>query len=234
MEVNQYKLHAITYPAIISMVIPFLLTYMYVVDLPIELWATWTNIEKILGIFVPTAIVFSALGYFVKELFRSTSKVCFQNILYNEDETLMPTTEFLLWRTNFMAKQEKEKVRAKLLAEENYQMLAPEQELANETEARLNIVGAVKIIRQRTWGHPVLTQYNYQYGFWRNLMGGLFWDLLFVVVLAIINYKVAHLDYRLLVASALVIVFVGIVSCFVLKNNAKVYARHLFPIYLTK
>ena len=62
----------------------------------------------------------------------------------------------------------------------------------------------------------------------------MFWDLLFVVVLAIINYKVAHLDYRLLVASALFIVFVGIVSCFVLKNNAKVYASHLFPIYLTK
>ena len=114
MEINQYNLHAKTYPAITAMIIPFLLTYFYVIDLDVELWSTWNSIEKVVGIFIPTAIIFSALGYSVRELFRSTSKLCFQNILYCEDETKMPTTDFLLWRTRYISDEEKDNVREKI------------------------------------------------------------------------------------------------------------------------
>lgn len=233
MEVNQYNLHAKTYPAITAMIIPFFISYSYVMDMDIELWSTWNSIEKIIGVFIPSALVFSALGYSVRELFRSTSKKCFQNILYCEDETKMPTTEFLLWKTQYISHEEKVRVRNKILSDENYQMMTAEQEAADETEARLNIVGAVKIMRQRTWGHELLTQYNYQYGYWRNLLGGLVWNVIFIVLLLILNYYKTHLDFLILIFALLSIILLGVISVLILKNNAKAYARHLFPIYLT-
>ena len=183
------------------MIVPFLLTYLYVIDLNVELWSTWNRIEKVIGIFIPTAIIFSAIGYSVRELFRSTSKLCFQNVLFCEDETKMPTTEFLLWKTHHISDEEKGSIRKKIQEQENYLMLTPEQELADETQARLNIVGAVKLMRQRTWGHNVLTQYNYQYGFWRNLLGGLLWDLLFGVFLLLLNIKYHHIDNIIIVVA---------------------------------
>lgn len=234
MEINQYNLHAKTYPAIIAMIIPFLLTYFYVTDMDVEMWSTWNSLEKVIGIFIPTAVIFSAVGYSVRELFRSTSKLCFQNVLYCEDETQMPTTEFLLWRTNYISNEEKSRVREKIQTQENYQMMTPEQESADEVQARLNIVGAVKIMRQRTWGHKVLTQYNYQYGFWRNLLGGLLWDLIFGVTMLCVNLYCYHISTLAIAVALCVIIIVGIISVFALRNNARAYARHLFPIYLTQ
>lgn len=234
MEINQYNLHAKIYPAITAMIIPFLLTYFFVIKMNIELWSTWNSIERIIGIFIPSAVVFSALGYSVRELFRSTSKLCFQNILYSEDETKMPTTEFLLWKTYYIADEEKTQVRNKIFAEENYQMMTREQENANEAEARLNIVGAVKIMRQRTWGHRLLTQYNYQYGFWRNLLGGLVWDEIYVVIFFIVNSYMQLIDYRILLLAMLFVIIIGVIAVFVMRNNARTYARHLFTIYLMR
>lgn len=233
MEINQYNLHAKTYSSITAVIIPCILTYVYLMDMEVSLWKDWSTITKIIGIFIPLAVVYSAIGFAAKELFRTTSKLCFQNVLYSEDETKMPTTEFLLWRTQFMPQSMKQQVRDKLLNEENYKMLTKEEELQDEREARLNIVGAVRIIRQRTWGHEVLTQYNYQYGYWRNLLGGLVWAILYVGAMFVLNFYCPHISNSWIYSGIAFNILLGIVSFFALRNNGKVYASHLFPIYLT-
>ena len=79
------------------MLIPAALTsYMLLNNFP-NIIGVGNIIIESLAYFVPIAIIYGAVGFFARSLFRDASKMIFQFPMFKEDETDMPTTRLLLW-----------------------------------------------------------------------------------------------------------------------------------------
>ena len=94
-KMNEYERHAYLYSAWTALLVPYFLTALIVKSQFPQL----INTVMLIGsTFASIAIIYAAIGFYIREVFRSTSKFLFQFPLFKEDETKMPTTEFLLWR----------------------------------------------------------------------------------------------------------------------------------------
>lgn len=233
-KMNEYERHAYLYSAWTALLIPCMVT----------IWVMWSVlpgkfgilhiIQKALGIVASSAVVYAALGFYIRELFRSTSKMIFQFPLFKEDETRMPTTELLLWKNKLLSHSLIEQVHHKLQAQYDYLMLDEQQENAEEQEARRNIVGAVGIMKEATRGNKMLLQSNYRYGYQRNLLGGLVWSFMLVMLLLIASY-ILGLKYMAGCWLALILVLIqGVVAFFFMKYAARNYARTLIITFISK
>lgn len=179
-------------------------------------------------------VVFLALGYFLRERIRATSKILFQFPLFKEDETKMPTTDFLMWSSEY-SDEMKRAIRSKVKKDFNYTMPSREDEKKNEKAARMNIAAIVGSMRNkaRESGDAVYTQANYRYGYNRNLLGGLVWAFLITVILMILNFFTKSIDYRWFIVALALIVIWSLIEFFVFyKYSARNYARQLFDTYL--
>ena len=116
----------------------------------------------------------------------------------------------------------------------NYMMLTAQQENDDEQEARRSIVGAVGIMKEATRGNKMLLQCNYRYGYQRNLLGGLVWSFMIVLLLLIASY-VYNLKYMAGCWLALIFVLIqGVVAFFFMKYAARNYARTLIITFISK
>ena len=89
---KDYELHARKYPAIVAMLIPAVLTFYLLLNNFPNIISIGNNIIESLAYFLPIAIIYGAIGYFARSLFRDASKMIFQFPMFKEDETDMPTT----------------------------------------------------------------------------------------------------------------------------------------------
>ena len=231
---NEYERHAYLYSAWTALFVPCLVT----------IWVTWGVLPsklgtlhiilKALGVVASSAVVYAALGFYIRELFRCTSKLIFQFPMFREDETKMPTTEFLMWKNKKLSHTQIEQVHHIMQSQYNYMMLTAQQENDDEQEARRNIVGAVGIMKEATRGNKMLLQCNYRYGYQRNLLGGLVWSFMIVLLLLIASY-VYNLKYMAGCWLALIFVLIqGVVAFFFMKYAARNYARTLIITFISK
>lgn len=233
-KINEYERHAYLYSAWTALLIPCMVT----------IWVTWSVLPskldtlhiilKALGIVASSAVVYAALGFYIRELFRCTSKLIFQFPMFREDETKMPTTEFLMWKNKKLSHTQIEQVHHIMQSQYNYMMLTAQQENDDEQEARRNIVGAVGIMKEATRGNKMLLQCNYRYGYQRNLLGGLVWSFMIVLLLLIASY-VYNLKYMAGCWLALILVLIqGVVAFIFMKYAARNYARNLIITFISK
>lgn len=233
-KMNEYERHAYLYSAWTALLMPCMVT----------IWVTWSVLPskldilhiilKALGVVASSAVVYAALGFYVRELFRCTSKLIFQFPMFREDETKMPTTEYLMWKNKKLSHTQIEQVHHIMQSQYNYMMLTAQQENDDEQEARRNIVGAVGIMKEATRGNKMLLQCNYRYGYQRNLLGGLVWSFMIVLLLLIVGY-VYNLKYMTGCWLALILVLIqGVVAFFFMKYAARNYARTLIITFISK
>ena len=230
-KINEYERHAYLYSAWAALLIPYFLTAFVVTSQFPQLINT---VMRIGSTFVSIAMLYAAIGFYIREVFRSTSKILFQFSLFKEDETKMPTTEFLLWKNKFMAHEQISKVHSILLEKYGYAMLDEEHEAADEHEARLNIVGAVGIMRKATRDDKILLQCNYRYGFQRNMLGGVVWSF-FAIFLFLIISIIISLPYVYLCLVCLMLILSQVFFAFVsMKYTARNYARTLINTFVSQ
>lgn len=233
-KMNEYERHAYLYSAWTALFVPCLVT----------IWVTWGVLPsklgtlhiilKALGVVASSAVVYAAIGFYIRELFRCTSKLIFQFPMFREDETKMPTTEFLMRKNKKLSHTQIEQVHHIMQSQYNYMMLTAQQENDDEQEARRNIVGAVGIMKEATRGNKMLLQCNYRYGYQRNLLGGLVWSFMIVLLLLIASY-VYNLKYMAGCWLALIFVLIqGVVAFFFMKYAARNYARNLIITFISK
>lgn len=233
-KMNEYERHAYLYSAWTALFVPCLVT----------IWVTWSVLPskldtlhiilKALGVVASSAVVYAALGFYIRELFRCTSKLIFQFPMFREDETKMPTTEFLMWKNKKLSHTQIEQVHHIMQSQYNYMMLTAQQENDDEQEARRNIVGVVGIMKEATRGNKMLLQCNYRYGYQRNLLGGLVWSFMIVLLLLIASY-VYNLKYMAGCWLALILVLIqGVVAFIFMKYAARNYARTLIITFISK
>jgi hypothetical protein len=226
-----YEKRARLYPVITAMLIPLFL----LIQLSSQSLSTFSNLEHIWNIIIsiiPATLITGALTYGLKNLARSTSKAIFQYSLFKEDETRMPTTDLLLWKNNKISKQNKIIIREKINLFFGLELLNEDQELDNESEARLVIVDAVKRIREKTRDNRILFDYNCNFGFIRNYLGASFLSLIVIVCLGLINLFIPLISFWQFIAAIIIILISFPISIFVLKQNGKEYANQLFNAFL--
>lgn len=228
---DTYSRHAYLYSAWTAMLIPCILAsaMIFYYEPTSELQDFW----KAATASIPV-VVFLALGYFLRERVRATSKLLFQFLLFKEDETHMPTTDFLMWSSDY-SDEMKRAIRNKVKKDFNYTMPSKEDEQKDEKAARKNIAAIVGSMRNkaRESGDAVYTQANYRYGYNRNLLGGLVWSFIITAVLMILNFLIKSICYKWFIGALALIVIWGLVEFFVFyKYSARNYARQLFDTYL--
>lgn len=169
---NKYEKEARVYPAIVGMIIPIILTTLYVTSFIPDTLDVWKSIIAKIGLFIPVALIYGALAYWVRQLFIDASKQLFQFRLFKEDETEMPTTKLLLWSSaERKSEADIKQIAAKVEADFGIRLLSKDEEIANPSEAKRAIVDAVGKIREVTRKNENLQQYNRKYGFCRNYLG---------------------------------------------------------------
>lgn len=228
---DTYSRHAYLYSAWTAMLIPCVLAsaMIYYYEPTSGLQDFW----KAATTSIPV-VVFLALGYFLRERIRATSKLLFQFPLFKEDETHMPTTDILMWSSDY-SDEMKKAIRDKVKKDFNYTMPSKEDERKDENAARKNIAAIVGSMRNkaRESGDAVYTQANYRYGYNRNLLGGLVWSFIITAVLMILNFLIKSICYKWFIGALALIVILGLVEFFVFyKYSARNYARQLFDTYL--
>ena len=232
---NPYIKYARIYPAIVAMIIPCLASTYYVYKLGIlnEYFTQFSSCVKMLALFVPSALLYSAIGYLGVEVFRSISKILFQYGLFGEDETNMPTTDLLIFSHSTFSETYINRIINKIEKDFHISIKSKEEQRRNETEARKEIVNAVQCIREKTRDNEILLQYNIQFGFCRNLMGGLVVASMISVAL-IIACLTQGMSCRIQVAFLGIELIAFLLSFWFLKYRGKAYAKQLYAAYLTK
>lgn len=228
---DTYSRHAYLYSAWTAMLIPCILASAMIYNYePIaEVQDQWKAITSC----IPVAL-FLALGFFLRERIRATAKVLFQFPLFKEDETHMPTTDFLMWSSNY-SEEMKIAIRKKVKRDFNYTMPSKEDEQKDENAARMNIAFIVGSMRNkaRESGDVVYTQANYRYGYNRNLLGGLVWAFMITMLLMVVNVFINSICYKWFISALVLILLWLILEYFVFyKYSARNYARQLFETYL--
>lgn len=229
---DKYTKYARVYPSLASMIMPIILTTILLLNTPIDFLNEYLLVEKIISIFIPTAIIYASIGYAARELFRSTSKSLFQFWLFKEDETQMPTTNLLLWSKTTFSEQKMKILRKKIKEDFNIKLLSDMDEQENNTEARRTIVDVVAQIRNATRNEDILLQYNYEFGFCRNYIGGCVYSILFIFLIGIVNYLYGFINnYIVIICLILGLIFM-LIALFSLKKRGVAYAKQLFAVYI--
>ena len=117
---DAYVKYARVLPAIVAMILPCISTIYFIYHIPcvkIFFMEELNDIWEVLIVILPCGLVYSAIGYFARESFRSISKIIFQYKLFNEDETKMPTTDLLMFSYSSFSKKYILKIMQKINAD---------------------------------------------------------------------------------------------------------------------
>lgn len=232
---KNYETYAQKYPAIVAMLVPTFLTTTIVNTYLPDIQDNWNAFLARIGAFIPVALIYGAIGYFARQLFRDTSKKIFQFPLFKEDETEMPTTQLLL-RTGVrrMSVSAIDSIAAKIYKDFGIKLLSKEEEVNDMVEAKKTIVDAVGKIRESTRNNPNLLNYNIDFGFCRNYLGAMVYAVAIILIILTINLLVCIGYWRITLIALTVQLLLGLLVFMSLKHRGYAYARALFNAYLAK
>lgn len=182
MKFDQYTLYARILPAVLT-VIPLILFHHFYINTELAgfLYTIW-SLHLVAEISMPMVLILTFA--FINRLI---SKMVIEDKHYRAERE-MPTTNILLFKNEFYSRQYKNKVHAKIFHDFRIKLLSLPEEEKREEEARGKIVEAVSLIRERVKGGRLLVQYNMEYGFFRNLVGGSIIAFLFSIFSATFFY----------------------------------------------
>ena len=230
---DEYTKKAIVYPAVIAAMVCSFPTLILLYNVP-SIYTYVLCWWRFLILIIPTAVIYGAIGFFLRELFRSTSKWLFQFRVFNEDETQMPTTDTLIYSEHLLSSDSINKISAKIKSDYDIYLDDEEDQKKDEQNARIKIAEAVRLIRQNTRQDKFLLRRNINYGFWRNLLGGWVWTMVVTLVLTIIG-MCCDLGINSIMWGLFIIEFIFFILFWrvFMPQSAREYARQLYTTYLS-
>lgn len=228
---DTYTKHANVYPSIFAMLLPTLLTvYYFYVPLTAAV-PLWSKAIRIFTLLIPIALVYGAIGFFMREVFRSTSKWLFQFSLYGKRGTEMPTTKMLMWSDDTIDRRTKQHIRELIKTRYDINLYGDEDEKKDPASASKAITNAIGVMRSRVKTDSILLQYNYRYGFARNYLGASVWAIIFLLVIGILAtvLKLNNAWFAWVVIGVQVVL--GFFFFLTLKPRAESYANRLLSMF---
>lgn len=229
MSLNSYYIRARLFPTILT-VIPLLIFFNKIV-------ATfyYDTLKEILGVLplITNISLSTALLFLMVQINRLVAKEIFQRF-YFEDEIKMPTTNHLLWSSVFFENSIKTKIRSKINAKYELILMNPEEENAQEQNARKQICIAVSQIRNSLRDNKLLLQHNIEYGFFRNLLGGCLIALIFSLCILIYGFTMGELGFKITGIVLSIIYLIPILfSNPIIKRFGNYYSKILYEQFLS-
>lgn len=175
----------------------------------------------------------AAVIFLAVQVNRLLAKEIFQK-LYFQEETDMPTTNFLLWKNNFFDETIKGLIRDKIQVKFGIVLLAPLDEQQDEERARNLITTAVSQIRIALKDKKMLLQHNIEYGFWRNLFGGCVAAVFFSALIFLYGRFTSLKSIEVVgIISFFLYLLPIMLSRFLIKRYGRYYAKVLYEQFLS-
>ena len=231
---DKYIRVARVYPAVLGMLPPCILLAMCMGEWFPQYQTLIGNIKWMLCLIGGTALVCMAVGYFVRELFKETSKWLFQYPVFKRDETEMPTTKMLLWKNAEISPAYHKQIAAKIEAMFGIKLPSSEEEQADLGMAKKTIAEAVQQIRQNCRGDEILRQYNIEFGFCRNYLGAAVWSIILITSIGVVNIFYGWLPWWSITVAFVVQVLFMVICYFLLEVRGWTYAKYLFATFTGK
>lgn len=214
-------------PATIALIPLFILQYFYFNNI---IYQGLLNLEE-----TPFLIIFIInllFLYLASQIIRFFGKDIFEAIIFKKG-LKFPTTELLLFSNNGLTDETKKEIRSKIGSVFNLKLPTKTAELSNENDARKRINELIGRVRKKIgYENKILNNYNIEYGFWRNVIGGM---PIFIISCILIlffshsnNMSLFYLTIISLGISFLLIIFSGSI----LNNYGKKYATELFNEFM--
>lgn len=228
MKLDYYTVYSRICPAIITS-IPFILFNHFYINPELSGFFhtvfEWKWISNVSTTFV-AVLLFSNIN-------RTISKFVIEKRLY-KNELYMPTTNLLLHSDNTYSESYKKSIYEKIFNDFGIKLLSRKEQFTNEQEARKKIVEAVNHIREKVKKGHLVAQFNREYGFIRNLIGGSIIGItatLFCIVFFKLFYP-SPLAYLLSIIGCIIYSSIFIFHRVLLKWYGNIYAQRLFTEYL--
>ena len=220
---NQYNLKARIFPTIIC-AIPILLFQYFFISEEISIFLTFLENLKFAGNITISIVIL----YFVSQINRFFSKTFFE-----KEEIYMPTTDFLLISNSEYSNEYKVKIYEKLEKDFGLKLPIEKEQKKNEINSRKRISEIMSLARKKVGNGKLLLQHNIEYGFWRNLIGGTIFAVLFSGITTYFSYTESNktlffVSIILLIFYLLILIF----NKFIIGRFGKMYARVLIQEYM--
>ena len=166
--VNKYLKFARFYPTISAMAIPAVVATTMCFETGSIPDTAWSITVKLLT-FAPIAGIFVDLGFWFTEIARFLSLIIMERTRFKSSGRNMPTTKILMGITPSVSQSLRKKLSEKLFSECGIEL----PKVGSLDDESLNIcINATGFMREKTRDNAILTQYNYDFGFCRNYVGG--------------------------------------------------------------
>ena len=164
---------------------------------------------------------------------RLLAKEIFQR-LYFREETHMPTTNYLLCKSDYHDDLIKTKIRDKIQSQFGITLLTQNEEQQNERQARKLCATAVSQIRIALKDNKMLFQHNIEYGFWRNLIGGCVVAVVFAAIIFFYAHNNGMDEFRVLgIINFIVYSLPILLSKIIITNYGRYYAKILYEQFFS-
>lgn len=145
----------------------------------------------------------------------------------------MPTTDFLLFFNPEYSKEYKKIIYKRIQHDFKIQLPTEKEQNENELNSRKRIAEAMSIVRKKVGSGRLLLQHNIEYGFWRNLIGGTIFAILFSVLdvyfaLTQSNNSILTFSIILLIVYLILLFF----NKYIIQKVGALYARVLIQEYM--
>lgn len=230
MKVDEYTKKARVYPAVLSLYLPLALLIGFALY-NVKNFKALEIVCSTVSVLISSAVLTAAIRFWLGQVCRMVSKRLFQYPLFKEDESYMPTTDFLLWKDGTYPDSVKRDIHKKIRDMYGIKLSSKQAEFADEFLSRKLIVAAVQQIREDTRGDKMLLRYNIDFGFWRNLAGGCVLGCVISVVITVLDYFLPALPLRLPLVCMAVEFLLFFSAMFFLKCTARSYARQLITAF---
>lgn len=226
---NKYLKFARFYPTISAMAIPAVVVTTMCVETGYLPDTAWSIAVKLLT-FAPISGIFIVLGVWFTEIARFLSLIIMERTRFKSSGSNMPTTRILMGLQTSISQSLRIKLSEKLFSDCGIKL----PEVESQDDEAVNIcINATGFMREKTRDNAILTQYNYDFGFCRNYIGGSV-VAVFILLLLLSVALLYHLTLWWTIGGLLLQIIITWFFWKALCIAGDQYANHLIYAYISK
>ncbi|WP_147276941.1 hypothetical protein [Runella aurantiaca] len=221
---SKYEFFSKIFPTYIAC-LPLLLLFKSVSE-----YAKFLDELNNMGVVFFNVTIYLVISYFFVSVVRGFGKFLETNFF--DSEKSFPTTNFLLYQNDEFSKRYKESIRNKISTDFGIQLLSETDEANDVNEAKNTIKDVVGLIRNKVGKGKLLLNYNIQYGFIRNLIGGSILGFIFSGINLIVLDNTSIL-YKITLWLMAFYILLTVAYKPILRFFSKLYAQRLYSEFLS-
>lgn len=235
---KKYNQWARYYPAIVNLVFPLIViiyAFFDKINVPNDLAVTVSRIELITKIILVFGSVIPALFFFYVFFIRELSMHIVERFL---DGLLGKKTINILKANNHtFSDDRKQAIKDKIKSDFKIEIPSESKNrwlFPKKTEFRIKADEAIDRIRENTRQSAILFEYNCVYGFFRNLSGGLLFNLIALAIMYLLKVQLKDNLQEIISCYWYIIPTILLISLIFIRTSGYTYSKRLFIVFLNQ